>query len=46
MIVAIEFKKEDNKNISEVWDKQLKAYMKESNKNFCLGVLYDTERLY
>lgn len=46
IIVAIEFKKEDNKNISEVWDKQLKAYMKESNKNFCLGILYDTERLY
>lgn len=46
MMVAIEFKKEDNKNISEVWDKQLKAYMKESNKNFCLGILYDAERLY
>ncbi len=46
MVVAIEFKKEDNKNISEVWDKQLKAYMKESNNNFCLGILYDTERLY
>lgn len=46
MITAIEFKKEDNKNISEVWDKQLKAYMKESNRNFCLGILYDTERLY
>lgn len=46
MIVAIEFKKEDSKNISEVWDKQLKAYMKESNNNFCLGILYDTERLY
>lgn len=46
MIVAIEFKKEDNKNISEVWDKQLKAYLKESNCNFCLGILYDTERLY
>lgn len=46
LIVAIEFKKEDGKNISEVWDKQLKAYMKESNKEFLLGVLYDTERLY
>lgn len=46
MMVVIEFKKEDNKNIPEVWDKQLKAYMKESNKNFCLGILYDTERLY
>ena len=46
MIVALEFKKEDNKNVSEVWDKQLKAYMKESEADFCLGVLYDTERLY
>ena len=46
MIVAIEFKKEDSKNIAEVWDKQLKAYMKESNRDFCLGILYDTERLY
>lgn len=46
LIVAIEFKKEDNKNISEVWEKQLKAYLKESERNFCLGILYDTERLY
>lgn len=46
LIVALEFKKEDNKNIPEVWDKQLKAYMKESEAEFCLGVLYDTERLY
>ena len=46
LIVAMEFKKEDNKNISEVWEKQLKAYMKESEAVFCLGVLYDTERLY
>lgn len=46
LIVAIEFKKEGNKNIQEVWDKQLKAYMKESDADFCLGILYDTERLY
>lgn len=46
LVVVLEFKKEDNKNISEVWDKQLKAYMKESEAEFCLGVLYDTERLY
>ncbi|MDI4483194.1 hypothetical protein AAHK14_05285 [Moraxella sp. K1664] len=46
LIATIEFKKEDNKNISEVWDKQLKAYLKESNRNFCFGTLYDTERLY
>ena len=46
LVVAMEFKKEDNKNIAEVWDKQLKAYMKESETAFCLGILYDTERLY
>lgn len=46
LVVAIEIKKEDGKNIAEVWDKQLKAYMKESEADFCLGVLYDTERLY
>lgn len=46
LVVAMEFKKEDNKNIADVWDKQLKAYMKESETAFCLGILYDTERLY
>lgn len=46
LICAIEIKKEDGKNIQEVWDKQLKSYLKESEKEFCLGVLYDTERLY
>lgn len=46
LIVAIEFKKEDSKNIQDIWDKQLKAYMKESEAEFCLGILYDTERLY
>ncbi len=46
LIVAIEFKKEDNKNVADVWDKQLKAYLNESRRPFCLAVLYDTERLY
>ncbi|MDP9960411.1 HsdM family class I SAM-dependent methyltransferase [Chryseobacterium lathyri] len=46
LIVALEFKKEDNKNIGDVWDKQLKAYLNESRRPFCLAVLYDTERLY
>lgn len=46
LIVSLEFKKEDNKNIADVWDKQLKAYLNESRRSFCLAVLYDTERLY
>lgn len=46
LLVAIEFKKEDGKYIADVWDKQLKAYLNESRRSFCLAVLYDTERLY
>ncbi len=46
LLVVLEFKKEDNKNVAEVWEKQLKAYLKESNREFCMAVLYDTERLY
>lgn len=46
LIVALEFKKEDNKNIADIWDKQLKAYLNESRRLFCLAVLYDTDRLY
>ena len=46
LIVALEFKKEDNKNVADVWNKQLKAYLNESRRPFCLAVLYDTERLY
>lgn len=46
LVVTMEFKKEEAKNVSEVWEKQLKAYLKESEAAFCLGVLYDTERLY
>ncbi|KFF07956.1 HsdM family class I SAM-dependent methyltransferase [Chryseobacterium luteum] len=46
LIVSLEFKKEDNKTVSDVWDKQLKAYLNESRRSFCLAVLYDTERLY
>ena len=44
LVVTMEFKREDNKNIPEVWDKQLKAYLKESEADFCLGVLlgFDT----
>jgi len=46
LIVVLEFKKEDNKNVADVWEKQLKAYLNESRRPFCLAVLYDTERLY
>jgi putative type I restriction-modification system, M subunit len=46
LIMPIEIKNEDGKNVQEVWDKQLKAYMKESEREISFGALYDTERLY
>ncbi len=46
LIGVIEFKKEDSKDIETVYNQQLKPAIKESENNFCLGILYDTERLY
>lgn len=46
LCAVCEIKKENNKNIQEVWDKQLKPYLKESERSFCLGILYDMGRLY
>jgi type I restriction enzyme M protein len=43
---VIEFKKEDGKDIETVYNQQLKPAIKESELDFCLGVLYDSERLY
>ena len=46
LIGVIEFKKEDCKNIETVYNQQLKPALKESEGGFCLGILYDAERLY
>lgn len=46
LIGVIEFKKEDSKDTETVYNQQLKPAMKESETDFCLGILYDTERLY
>lgn len=46
LICVIEFKKEDSKDIETVWNQQLKPALKESEQDFCLGIIYDTERLY
>jgi type I restriction enzyme M protein len=46
IIAVIEIKKEDSKDIETVWNQQLKPALKESENEFCLGILYDTERLY
>jgi len=46
LLGVIEFKKEDSKNTETVYNQQLKPAIKESENDFCLGILYDTERLY
>lgn len=46
IVGVIEFKWEDNKNIETVYNQQLKPALKESERDFCLGIIYDTERLY
>src|SRR3989344_8993208 len=46
LVGVIEFKKEDGKDTETVYNQQLKPAMKESELDFCLGVLYDTERLF
>lgn len=44
-IATIEFKKRE-KTIEEVFSKQLRAYMKEPDAPYVLGVIYDAGRLY
>ena len=46
LITVIEFKKENGKNTEAIWNQQLKPALKESENEFCLGVLYDSERLF
>ena len=46
LLAVIEFKKENSKDTETVYNQQLKPAIKESENNFCLGILYDTERLY
>lgn len=46
LIGVIEFKKENSKDTETVYNQQLKPAIKESENNFCLGILYDLERLY
>jgi type I restriction enzyme M protein len=46
IVAVIEFKKEDGKDIEAVYNQQLKPAIKESENDFCLGILYDTERLF
>lgn len=46
LLGVIEFKKENSKGTEIVYNQQLKPAIKESENDFCLGVLYDTGRLY
>ena len=46
LLGVIEFKKEGSKDTETVYNQQLKPAIKESENNFCLGILYDAERLY
>ncbi len=46
LVLVLEAKKDDGKDLRTIWDQQLKAYMKESDREYCLGVLYDMERMY
>ena len=46
MVCAIEFKKENSKDVKGVFNSQLKSYMSESAKSTMFGVLYDCGRLY
>lgn len=46
LIAVVEIKKENSKDNESVWNQQLKPALKEAENDFCLGILYDTERLY
>lgn len=46
LIGIIEFKKDAERDVEKIYNQQLKPGMKEAETKFCIGILYDTERLY
>lgn len=46
LIGIIEFKKSNDKDIRKVFNSQVRAELKESENEYCLGIYYNTERLY
>src|ERR1700752_163872 len=46
LIAVLEFKRDDGKNVETVYNQQPKPSIKESERGFCLGVLYDAEKLF
>jgi type I restriction enzyme M protein len=46
LIAVIEFKKDGEKDIKKIFTSQVKAYLKESERDYSIGFYYDTERLH
>ena len=46
LLCALEFKKENSKDVKGIFTSQLKTYMNESSKNIVFGIMYDEGRLY
>ena len=46
LLAAIEFKKEDGRDIEKYFNQQLKPAMKESEREFVVGFYYDSERVW
>ncbi len=46
LIAVVEFKRDEIKNIKDVFISQIKPAIKESECNYCLGFYYDKERLH
>lgn len=46
LLAVVEFKKEESIDVESIYNQQLKAAMKESENQFCLGILYAAERLF
>lgn len=46
LMAVIEFKKDDGKDIKQIFSSQIKAYFKESEKQYCLAFYYNKERLF
>ena len=46
LVFTIEVKKEDSKNIQDIFHNQLKPYMKISDNQNTIGAIYDTGKLF
>lgn len=46
LVGVIEFKKQDGKNIDKYYNQQLKPAIRESEQEFVIGFIYDTEKVW